>query len=115
MAKRKQDLAGKLTPDRTKRPGWADAVTGQPSAPAETGRPVFAQPEPKQEEANELKRKTYLLYPDMIQEIESIADQERVGINELVRYLLGVALDQVYNRQLDIPTQPGTRYIADKK
>lgn len=114
MAKRKQDLASKLTPERANRPGWADAVTGQPAAPAETRRPVFAQPEPKPEETNKLKRKTYLLYPDMVQEIEALADQERVGINELVRYLLGVALDQIYNRQLDIPTQPGQRYIGDK-
>ncbi|MCA9941968.1 MAG: hypothetical protein H6656_01075 [Ardenticatenaceae bacterium] len=112
MARRKQDLAGKLTPERGNRPGWADTVTGQP-APTGNRRPVFAQPEPEPESAETLKRKTYLLYPDMIEEIESLAEQERVGISELVRYLLGSALDQIYNRKLGIPTQPGRRHIGE--
>ena len=112
MARRKQDLANKLTPERSKRPGWADTVTGQPAS-TENRRPTIAQPEPEPDPADILKRKTYLLYPDMIQEIEALADQERVGISELVRYLLGAALDQVYNRQLGIPTQPGRRHIGE--
>jgi hypothetical protein len=111
VAKRKQDLAGKLTPERRKLPGWEDTVSGQAGPQSETRRPAFVQEEPETEPANKLKRKTYLLYPGMIEEIETIAEQERVGINELVRYLLGLALDQVYHREVEIPTQPGRRRI----
>lgn len=111
MAKRKQDLAGKLTPKNRTRPGWEDTVTGAPGTQPEVRRPAFVQPEPEPEPANKLKRKTYLLYPDMIEEIEAIAEQERVGINELVRYMLGVALDQLYHRELEIPTKPDRRRI----
>ncbi|GJM41970.1 MAG: hypothetical protein DHS20C20_22520 [Ardenticatenaceae bacterium] len=111
MARRKQDLAGKLSSGRKTRPGWEDTVTGQAGRQPEVRRPAFMQEEPVPEPANKLKRKTYLLYPDMIEEIEAIAEEERVGINELVRYLLGVSLDQFYNRELEIPTQPGKRRI----
>ena len=112
MAKRKQDLADKLTTERSKLPGWTDAVTGQP-APAETRRVALSREEPKPKSVSEYDRKTYLLTPEMIQEIETIASQKRVGINELVRYLLGAALDQVYKRQLEIPTQPWQRRIGE--
>jgi hypothetical protein len=67
--------------------------------------------EPESEPANKIVRKTYLLYKGMIEEIETLAAQERVGINELVRFLLGSALDQVYNGTLEIPTRPGQRRI----
>lgn len=109
MARRKQDLAGKIGTgtNPNARPGWRDAISGgqQPEA----RRPAFMQPEP--EPANKLTRKTYLLYKGMIEEIETLADQEHVGINELVRFLLGSALDQVYAGKLVIPTKPGRRRI----
>lgn len=114
MAKRKQDLAGKISPPTApSRPGWRDAIAGggQPEQPA-ARRPAFMKPEPIPEPANKMKRKTYLLYTGMIAEIETLAVQERVGINELVRYLLAASLDQVYEGQLIIPTQPGQRQIA---
>ena len=111
MARRKHNLAGKLSTEREARPGWQDTITGQAGAQPEARRPAFMQEEPEPDPANKLKRKTYLLYPGMIEEIEALAEQERVGINELVRYLIGVALDQVYNRELEIPTQPGRRRI----
>ncbi len=75
-------------------------------------RPEFIESEPMPEPAHKIKRKTYLLYAGMIEEIGTLATQERVGINELVRYLLGAALDQVYEGKLTIPTQPGQRQIA---
>ena len=111
MARRKQNLAGKLSQERPKRPGWQDAITGQAAPQPETRRPAFMQQEPEPDPANKLKRKTYLLYPGMIEEIEILAEQERVGINELIRFLLGHALDQAYNNELLIPTQPGRRRI----
>ena len=117
MAKRKSDLAGKLSTAREPRPGWRDAISGgvpaeQPAQPVQqVRRPGFMESEPEPEPVNKVVRKTYLLYPDMIEEIETLAGQERVGINELVRYLLGMALDQVYDGTLVIPTQPGRRRI----
>ena len=113
MARRKQDLAGKITSRSDARPGWRDTITGGLQAEQTTARrPEFMEPEPEPEPANKIKRKTYLLYAGMIEEIASLAAQERVGINELVRYLLGTALDQVYEGTLTIPTQPGQRQIA---
>ncbi len=114
MAQRKQDLAGKIsTPNRPARPGWRDAITGGvQSEETAVRRPAFMEPEPEPEPVNKIKRKTYLLYTGMIEEIETLATQERVGINELVRYLLAASLDQVYEGQLVIPTQPGRRQIA---
>lgn len=111
MAHRKQDLAGKIgsAANSGARPGWRDAITG--SQQPETRRPAFIQPEPEPEPANKLTRKTYLLYKGMIEEIETLADQEHVGINELVRFLLGSSLDQVYAGKLVIPTKPGRRRI----
>lgn len=117
MARRKQDLAGKITSRDTRsgetRPGWRDTITGGlQSEQTATRRPGFMDPEPEPEPANKIKRKTYLLYAGMIDEIAELAAQERVGINELVRYLLGMALDQVYEGVLKIPTQPGQRQIT---
>ena len=114
MARRKQDLAGKLSGSSEPRPGWRDTITG--GAPAPMSQPNVRQPEfmaaePEPEPANKIIRKTYLLYAGMIEEIETLAVQERVGINELVRFLLGTALDQVYNGGLEIPTRPGRRQI----
>lgn len=113
MARRKQDLAGKISSPGDARPGWRDTITGGLHAeqPA-VRRPGFIEVEAEPDPANKLKRKTYLLYVGMVEEIESLAVQERVGINELVRYLLGAALDQVYQGQLTIPTQPGRRQIT---
>lgn len=112
MAKRKNDLAGKLSNAQENRPGWRDTIKiGQPAESAPVRRPAFMEPEQEPEPANKVKRKTYLIYAGMIEEIEQLAAQERVGINELVRYLLGAALDQVYNGELTIPTQPGRRRI----
>ncbi len=114
MARRKQDLAGKVSSGGETRPGWRDTIPG--GAPSAMSQPTVRQPdfvaaEPEPEPANKIIRKTYLLYAGMIEEIETLANQERVGINELVRYLLGSALDQVYSGDLTIPTRPGRRQI----
>jgi len=110
MAQRKQDLANKISTQSDVRPGWRDTITGV--APTEARRPAFIKAEPQPEPAAKIKRKTYLLYAGMIEEIETLAAREQVGINDLVRYLLGAALDQVYEGKITIPTQPGQRQIA---
>ncbi len=113
MARRKQDLAGKITSRSDARPGWRDTITGGlQGEQTDVRRPGFMEQEAEPEPANKIKRKTYLLYAGMIEEIQTLAAQERVGINELVRYLLGAALDQVYEGKLVIPTQPSRRQIT---
>lgn len=113
MARRKQDLAGKLSTSSETRPGWRETITGAPAAMSQptVRQPEFMAAQPEPEPANKIIRKTYLLYAGMIEEIEVLAAQERVGINELVRFLLGSALDQTYNGSLEIPTRPGRRQI----
>ena len=59
-----------------------------------------------------LRRKTYLLTADLIERVESLAEAERVGINELARFLLGYAVEEVANGRLKVPTKPARRKIA---
>lgn len=86
MAKKtetKDLLTGKQKPQ-----GWRDQFTdGQEQsepAPART-----------QKSSGAYKRKTYLMTDELIQRIEVQAEKAGVGINEMNRYLLTVALDQV--------------------
>lgn len=111
MSKRRSTLSDKLNPTSEKRPGWRDTI--RPSIPVE------AEPEDtisvaRVNRANRDKprRKTYLLLPDMIERIAILAEEERVGINELVRFLLSHSLDQIENGRLEIPTAPGRRRIS---
>ena len=119
MAKRKNQLADSLNKKGTSKPGWRDIIS-----PSETSVPqVVAQPEPvsapipatptkkAKKAAPSYKRKTYLVAPSMIERIESVADQERVGINQLVRYMLDMALTQIETGEHKIPTTAGRRDI----
>lgn len=78
-------------------------------------RGTVVEPAPVQEQEEEdpqkLKRKTYLLTQELIERIALLADQERVGINELVRFLLTEAVISVENGELEIPTGPAKRQI----
>lgn len=117
---RKRDLASKLTQQgetQTPRPGWRDAITGPAQADA-------AQRERAgEEEAEErrtrrrkrrsaIQRKTYLLTPELVDHVAALAEEERVGINELVRFLLRSSLDLVESGELEIPTRPAKRQIV---
>ena len=95
---RKKDLASKLS---GKQPGWRDTITSQ--------QPAKQEP-PKKEKT--FKRKTYLLTPDLIDRIEALADDKRVGINELVRFLIETSIEQIEEGEIIIPTKPGKRRIA---
>jgi hypothetical protein len=114
---RKRDLASKLSQSSERRPGWRDAITG----PAQEGPPQRPQAQQEEEEespskpkrrTSRLQRKTYLLTPGLIDQIATLADEEQVGINELVRYLLRSSLQMVEEGELPIPTRPATREIV---
>lgn len=115
MAKRKNELADKLGGSPTEaRPGWRDTIiTGQ--HPAET---AVSQPTPQSTPTKRTRtkpkavRKTYLLPPDLIQRIEITAEEERVGISELVNFLLTTSLDLIESGQIEIPTQTARRRIV---
>ena len=99
MAKRKNQLTEKLGEEKPQ--GWRDQVGAidQPTAPhAESS------------EAGQYKPKTYLLTPVLESRIETLAECEHVGQDELVRYLLTFALDKIKNGEHTLPTQPRTIY-----
>ena len=88
---RKNDLSSKLESSPGRQPGWRDTITGT-QQPAPRRQKKVPQEE---EQESPLKRKTYLLTPELIDQIASLAEEERVGINELVRFLLRSALEQI--------------------
>jgi hypothetical protein len=51
------------------------------------------------------QRKTYLLDPEMVAEIASLAKREEVPINDLVRFLLGLALQEVASGEVTLPVR----------
>ena len=116
MAKRKNQLSDKLGGSQDARLGWRDTIRlNQPQQPAEPAQATPSRQMPPSrpaEQSNKPKRKTYLLTPDLIANIEQLADEERVGINELVRFLLGTAVNLVETGQIEIPTTPGRRKIS---
>lgn len=114
---RKRDLASKLSQQNETRPGWRDAIAG----PSRNTEPAQAEeetprPEPRRtKKKGPLKRKTYLLTPGLIDQVAALAETERVGINELVRYLLRSSLEMIETGELDIPTKPATRQIVRQR
>ena len=121
MAKRKNELAGKLggSSSAESRPGWRDTIlTGQQPVdpPQSTLNEPVAQPtkarKSKPADQNKPVRKTYLLQPQIIERIENTAEIERVGISELTNFLLSTALDLIESGQIEIPTQTAKRKIV---
>lgn len=120
---RKRELADKLSSQsepQGARPGWRDAITG----PRREAEPGTQEASPREEaEARRparrrrltrdpLQRKTYLLTPEMVEHVAALAEAERVGINELVRFLLRSSLEMVEAGELEIPTRPAQRRIV---
>lgn len=95
---RKKDLASKLAAEGQV-PGWRDVVA--------QGKEVA--PLTKEQDDEEMKRKTYLLTPSIIDSVAQLADRERVGINELVRYLLTFALNEVESGRHTLPVETEKR------
>jgi hypothetical protein len=108
MTKRKSQLADKLGGRNDTKPGWRDTI--HLNQPQEDEQSPHAQP--PRPRRNKPKRKTYLLTPDLIEQIEILAEEEHVGINELVRFLLTTSIELIETGQVDIPTTPGRRRIS---
>lgn len=125
---RKRELANKLSSQgegQSARPGWRDAITG-PRREAEpegdeavqqeeedAGRPVRRRRSRRGRDP--LQRKTYLLTPELVEHVAALAEEERVGINELVRFLLRSSLEMVETGELEIPTRPARRRIVPEE
>ncbi len=77
-------------------PSWKDALL-----PGE-GRAR----KPKDESARrKLTRKTYLLYPEDVSRLAALAEAERVGVNELARYLLNLGCEWIESGKHRLPTE----------
>ena len=59
--------------------------------------------------APRLMRKTYLMTPELIRRVQRQADEAGVGINEMNRYLLALALDLVESGEHEIQVTTVTR------
>ena len=95
MAK-KNELASKLSGEQPQ--GWKDQVGT-----------IEPEPEPEvsgSRRAGRYNRKTYLITPELEDRIKALADHERVGQNELVRYLLTYSLDKIEGGEHSLPTEP---------
>jgi hypothetical protein len=120
---RKRDLANKLTQQgdtQPARPGWRDAITGptQPEAAQRDEAREAAEDDGgerrsrRRRRRSTIQRKTYLLTPELVDHVATLAEEERVGINELVRFLLRSSLEMVETGELEIPTRPAKRQIV---
>lgn len=70
--------------------GWESLLSPAEGAGEAVQEPVY-------------KRKTYLIAPEMAQEIKAAARREGLPINEFVRILLRHALDEVQAGAVDLP------------
>lgn len=107
MSSKQSDQASKLTGGGAL-PGW--------EAQLKTSRP---QPEPEPEEEkkptwnykgpdapDKVVRKTYLVTNELKDRIETLARENNVGSNELVRFLLTAAVDRVESGEIELPVVP---------
>jgi len=84
-------------------PTWQDRIT----PPSKKSDPVA--PEQKKPEK---VYKTYWLDPSVVKNVKDLADEHRVGINELVEFLLTNAITSVKQNDLEIPVKSGRNRIA---
>jgi hypothetical protein len=120
MARRKNNLADKLNQQRSegRSPGWRDMISPEAQVDTETEsteparrRKTSTPPKPKTPSRNQKRRKTYYIPVRIIEEIEQIAAEEKVGISDLATYLLDAALESVHRGDLTIPTRPAKQKI----
>lgn len=121
---RKRDLGSKLEGRPEGKPaGWQEQVKRSGDVPAAQESDVDSSAAERESpldtaqrdtaKAGEFVRKTYLLTPDMVQRVEALAKQERVGINELVRYLLDAALTKIEAGDVSLEKKPVQQYTLE--
>ena len=120
---RKRDLGSKLEGKPEGKPaGWQEQVKRSGDVPAAQESDVIPSaaeresPDTAQRDtakAGDFVRKTYLLTPDLVQRVEALAKQERVGINELVRYLLDTVLTQIEAGETSLEKKPVQQYTLE--
>jgi hypothetical protein len=103
MSRKRARLEQKLDPGMH---SWEDQVAQSRQAAAPPP------PEPELEESGDkLQRKTFLITPVLIDRINRMAKSNSVGQNELVRYLLNLALEQIESGSHKLPLKP--RYTIE--
>ena len=96
MPKRTKDLSEKLSGEQQPA-GWQDQLnTSRP--PTEVAKEAA--------HSGSYRRKTYLINDAIDDRVRLLAEREHVGQNELVRYLLSWALDQIESGVHKLPTAP---------
>lgn len=110
MARRKNELADKL--GGSNRPGWRDTIMPSTAQQEAEERPQTRPRRRQQPDRLKPKRKTYLLPPPLIERIDALAEEERVGISELVTYLLSTSVEMIETGELEIPTRTAKRQIV---
>lgn len=95
MAK-KTDTKGLLT-GKPKAQGWRDQFVDSPQEESDS--------KDERKATLRYRRKTYLMTDELIRRIETQARQAGVGVNEMNRYLLTMALDLVESGKHEIPVQ----------
>jgi hypothetical protein len=79
--------------------GWRDQFGVEPQdEPEEPSKPDTAQ-------AGQYRRKTYLMTDELIDRIEKLASEQRIGINEMHRYLVKIALEAIESGKHEIEVQ----------
>jgi hypothetical protein len=102
VVKKRSALDDKLS-GAVKPKGWTDIISGGTVEEDEAQPPV---PEPV------FAKKTYLLRPAMVDEIAALAKEERVQVNELVRFLLASAIHDLKTGKLQIKATTEIRRIV---
>lgn len=62
---------------------------------------------------DDLITRTYLLTPELVNRLERMVEEHRVGHSDLVRFLLDRALTQIERGNWEIPTKPPRLFLID--
>lgn len=89
-------------------PTWQDKLE-LPSTTKTSGK---AQPTSPVEEKTEKMYKTYWIDPDIVQAVKNLAETHRVGINELVEFLLTYSMTSIEQNNVEIPVKSSRNKIA---
>ena len=103
---RKNQLSGKLGGEGEEPQGWQDQIKTRASAQAEPDPP------PLPTKTSTYIRKTYLMNQELIDRLQTVVEQANVGQNELVRYLVDMALRQIEEGTHELPTRPGRNTLG---